>query len=95
MDNALVANIVSLPKITGELSTQNTKHILIADDLLTSIFVQKKSRRTSLKALDLLMSLHSGDYIVHENHGIGIFTAISKKEVAGTQKEFIELEYAK
>jgi transcription-repair coupling factor (superfamily II helicase) len=94
-DNGLSAQIVNLPKITWELSTQNTEHIMIADDLLTSIFVQKKSRRTTLKALDLLMSLHPGDYIVHENHGIGIFTAITKKEVAGTQKEFIELEYAK
>jgi transcription-repair coupling factor (superfamily II helicase) len=94
-DNGLTAQIIQLPKISGELSTQNTEHIFIADDLLTNIFVQKKSRRTTLKVLDLLMSLHPGDYIVHENHGIGIFTAITRKEVAGTQKEFIELEYAK
>jgi transcription-repair coupling factor (superfamily II helicase) len=67
-DNGLTAQIIQLPKISGELSTQNTEHIFIADDLLTNIFVQKKSRRTTLKALDLLMSLHPGDYIVHENH---------------------------
>jgi transcription-repair coupling factor len=94
-DNGLEASVITLPKVTGELSTQSNEHILIADDLLANIFVQKKSRRTTLKALDLLMSLNPWDYIVHENHGIGVFKTITKKEIAGTQKEFIELEYAK
>ncbi len=36
-----------------------------------------------------------GDYIVHENHGLGIYQGIEKIEVEGTTKDYIKIEYDK
>lgn len=36
-----------------------------------------------------------GDYVVHENHGVGIYRGIEKVETGGKIKDFISIEYAK
>ncbi len=36
-----------------------------------------------------------GDYVVHENHGLGIYRGIEKIEVEKTTKDYIKIEYAK
>ncbi len=38
--------------------------------------------------------LSVGDYVVHENHGIGRFAGIVKMEVGGFEKDYIKLSYA-
>ena len=35
-----------------------------------------------------------GDYVVHEAHGIALFDAIIKKEVAGIERDYLLLKYA-
>ncbi len=37
--------------------------------------------------------LQPGDYVIHEEHGIGHFVGVKTIEVSGTSKEFMELEY--
>jgi len=41
----------------------------------------------------LLKTLESGDYIVHEKHGIGVFRGLQLLEIGGSQQEFIQVEY--
>lgn len=38
--------------------------------------------------------LRVGDYVVHENHGIGLFQGITKMEVEGFAKEYLVIQYA-
>ena len=38
--------------------------------------------------------LNIGDYVVHENHGLGIYRGIEKIEVDKTVKDYIKIEYA-
>ncbi len=38
--------------------------------------------------------LSVGDYVVHENHGLGIYQGIEKIEVDGTVKDYIKISYA-
>ena len=38
--------------------------------------------------------LSVGDYVVHENHGLGIYRGIEKIEVDKTVKDYIKIEYA-
>lgn len=45
------------------------------------------------KLIDNFDDLNIGDYIVHENHGIGIYRGINQIEVAGVIKDYIKLEY--
>jgi transcription-repair coupling factor (superfamily II helicase) len=39
--------------------------------------------------------LRPGDFVVHIEHGIGRFVGMIKLEVAGTAREYLELEYAR
>ena len=39
--------------------------------------------------------LHVGDYVVHENHGLGIYQGIEKMEIGGTTKDYMKITYAK
>ncbi|MCW5853550.1 MAG: transcription-repair coupling factor [Anaerolineae bacterium] len=39
--------------------------------------------------------LRPGDYVVHIEHGIGRFIGMVKMEVAGTEREYLEVEYAR
>jgi transcription-repair coupling factor (superfamily II helicase) len=45
-------------------------------------------------ALESLAQLSRGDYVVHMDHGIGMFRGLEKLEVAGTELEVLAIEYA-
>jgi len=52
-------------------------------------------RRSPAKAfLSDLRDLKIGDYVVHIDHGIGIFVGLKKIGVADNEQEFLELRYA-
>lgn len=65
------------------------------------LFGQKKTKRKlkkkahysgeKIKSFD---DLNVGDYVVHENHGIGIYRGIEKIEVDKITKDYISVEYA-
>lgn len=39
--------------------------------------------------------LKPGDYVVHENHGLGIYQGIEKIEVDKISKDYMKISYAK
>jgi len=53
----------------------------------------KKSRK-SKAALASLNELNVGDYVVHEDYGIGIYRGMEKAEVDDIIKDYIKIEYA-
>lgn len=58
---------------------------------------QKKERRTKKhegSKLPDYSELESGDYVVHENYGVGIYRGIEKIEVDHVIKDYIKVEYA-
>jgi transcription-repair coupling factor (superfamily II helicase) len=85
---------VPIPKIRLE-SAQSKDTAYIADDVLGQLFVEKRSRKQSLRSLDLLMTLKPGDYVVHQEHGIGKFLEMTEKEVMGINREYVAIGYAK
>lgn len=57
--------------------------------------IKKKSSLVEQKTvLDFLTSLKPGDYVVHNDHGIGRFIGIDKKTIDSITKEYIAIEYA-
>jgi len=52
---------------------------------------QKKARRR--KTTILLDDLKKGDYVVHENYGVGIFDGITQAEILGGVKDFVVVRY--
>lgn len=54
-----------------------------------------KRRRTSSKEKAVFFSeLKQGDYIVHENHGIGLFKGMEQVVVEGEKKDYLLIQYA-
>ncbi len=79
-----------IPKIGDEDRT----NIILTDDILSTIFVRTRSKKSLAKNLDLLLALHPGDYIVHREHGIGRFDQVIEKTLGNTRREYLELHYA-
>ena len=63
--------------------------------------IRNKTRKKSEKKLppgrqkiESCADLSVGDYVVHENHGIGRFAGIVKMQVDGLEKDYIKISYA-
>ena len=72
------------------------KFVLITE---TDIFGKEKKKRRkkqeySGKKINSFNELSVGDYVVHENHGLGVYKGIEKVEVDRTIKDYIKIEYA-
>ncbi|MDR2495341.1 MAG: transcription-repair coupling factor [Spirochaetaceae bacterium] len=62
------------------------------------IFGRRKRAPRSLKtvrsaAIDTFVELNTGDYVVHVNHGIGIFKGIERIHALGHERDYVKLEY--
>ncbi len=67
-------------------------NLLGADRLILSLNKPVKRKRVK-KATIILDELKPGDYVVHENHGVGIFRGIEKREILGASSEFVVIHY--
>lgn len=52
---------------------------------------RKKSRGEQIKSF---ADVQTGDYVVHESHGIGKFTGIEQLVVQGVKKDYLKVKYA-
>ena len=55
---------------------------------------RRRQKRYEGKALASFTELSPGDYVVHENHGIGIYRGVEKVMSGGVQKDYMKIEYA-
>ena len=64
----------------------------------TDIFgkVKKKKKRKTYEGRKIqnFSELKPGDYVVHENHGLGIYQGIEKIEVDKSTKDYMKISYA-
>ena len=54
----------------------------------------KSVKTTKSAAIDTFVELNPGDFVVHVNYGIGMFKGIERIIAAGTERDYIQLEYA-
>ena len=55
--------------------------------------IRDRYKRSEAFTLKEIYDLQPGDYIVHIDHGIGIYRGLAKMEVNGVEQEVIKLEY--
>ena len=67
-------------------------NLLGADKLILSLNKPIKRKKVK-KATIILDELKPGDYVVHENYGVGIFKGIEKRDVLGATSEFVVMHY--
>ncbi len=67
-------------------------NVMSDEELILSLNkpAKKKRRRRATIVLD---ELNVGDYVVHENYGIGIFKGLQNTTVLGSVKDFVEIAY--
>lgn len=56
---------------------------------------KKKKKKYEGRTIATFNDLSVGDYVVHENHGLGIYRGIEKVTVDKIEKDYIKIEYAK
>lgn len=54
---------------------------------------RKKHKNYDGKSIQSFNELNVGDYVVHENHGLGIYKGIEKLRVDNITKDFVKIEY--
>ena len=90
------AIIISIGGLSGGIVYPDIKLAIItfgsALRLSTEIKRVKKRRGEEIRSLS---ELSVGDYVVHNAHGIGIFSGIHKMEINGVIKDYIKIQYAK
>jgi transcription-repair coupling factor (superfamily II helicase) len=67
-------------------------NIISKDELIISLNKPDKKRRRRKSSI-MLDDLKSGDYVVHEDYGVGIFEKIEQTEILGGVKDFIVIKY--
>lgn len=81
--------------VHGLVDDQARVAVLTGDDLSgqkTSTRDMRKMPARRKKQIDPL-ELKAGDYVVHEQHGVGRFVEMKQREVGGATREYLVLDY--
>ncbi|WP_027421709.1 transcription-repair coupling factor [Lachnobacterium bovis] len=72
------------------------KFVIITEIDIFGKKTKKKKKKSNYEGENIqsFSDLHIGDYVVHENHGLGIYRGIEKIEVDQKVKDYIKIEYA-
>ncbi|MFV0314532.1 MAG: transcription-repair coupling factor, partial [Anaerotignum sp.] len=54
---------------------------------------RKKKKKKNAAAIESFTDLKIGDFVVHDNHGVGVFCGLEKISVEGVQKDYMKLSY--
>ena len=98
-DVNLASGLVTISR--GSLSAgfeyPDIKMVVVTDkELFTQDKAKKKKRRKNKNAekISHFTDLRIGDYIVHDNHGIGIFRGIEQITSEDLSRDYLKLEYS-
>ena len=71
------------------------RFVIIAEsDIFGQEHKKKKRKRYEGKQIASFTELSVGDFVVHENHGLGVYRGIEKVEVDRVTKDYMKIEYA-
>ncbi len=88
--------IVSRGKLSRGFEYQKIKLAVFSEKELFGEGVKKQRSHKKKKgaAIQSFTDLKVGDYVVHDNHGIGVFQGLEKIIVDGVNKDYIKIGYA-
>lgn len=71
------------------------KFVIISESDIFGAEKKRKKKKSNYegKQIQSFSDLNIGDYVVHENHGLGIYRGIEKIEVDKVSKDYIKIEY--
>jgi len=88
-------SILAVPMTAG-FSLPDIKFMLVQEN---EIFGRRKRAPRSLRTvrsspIDTFVEITPGDFIVHVNHGIGLFKGIERLTALGNERDYIKIEFA-
>lgn len=89
--------VISYGSIKGGYEFPSIKFVVISEtDIFGSGSSKKRKKKSTYSGQRIsdFSDLSVGDYVVHENHGLGIYRGIEKMIVDKTEKDYIKIEYA-
>lgn len=102
LDNPLTQDIkpgvvsVCQATLSSGFNAPDIDLLLVTANDLSGQRITKESRKMPARrkaAIDPL-TLKSGDYVVHEENGVGRYREMVHREIAGTMREYLVIEYA-
>lgn len=89
--------MVAYGKIKKGYEYPDLRFVVISESDIFGRERKKKKKRRAYEGekIQSFSDLNVGDYVVHENHGLGIYRGIEKVEVDKVVKDYIKIEYAK
>lgn len=88
--------MVSYGNLSKGFSYANLRLVIVTEGDIFGARQQsrrKKQKKYSGKVIESFNELNVGDYVVHENHGLGIYRGIEKIKVDNVSKDYIKIEY--
>ena len=88
---------VGIGAVSAGMEYPGIRLAVLTDSQLLRKSTRKAAKRklpSDRKRIDSCADLAPGDYVVHENHGIGRFAGIVKMQVDGFTKDYIKISYA-
>jgi len=98
-DTRLVPNLITVTRgtLSAGFEYPEIKLAVITDkELFAAEKVKKRKHRKdkNMEKINHFSDLRVGDYIVHDNHGIGIFRGIEQVTSEGHSRDYLKLEYS-
>ena len=89
---------IGVGALSAGLEYPGIKLAVLTDSQLIRLRSKRIAARKKLPAkhqrIESCADLSVGDYVVHENHGIGRFAGIVKMQVDGVEKDYVKICYA-
>ena len=88
---------ITVGSISAGMEYPSIRLAVLTDSQLLHAREKKRPRRTlpsGRERIESFNDLSVGDYVVHENHGIGRFAGIVRMQVDGFDKDYIKICYA-
>ncbi len=87
--------MVSYGQLHRGFAYTQQKFVIITEGDIFGIKQKKRRKHKNYdgKSIQSFNELNIGDYVVHENHGLGIYRGIEKLRVDNITKDFIKIEY--
>ena len=80
--------------LSGGFEIPELKLAVLTMGKLSTSLSQKKKKSYGKNAVKSLTDLNIGDYVVHIDHGIGIFEGVVKRSDSGYERDYLKIKYA-
>ena len=80
--------------IPTSFQNADTKLAFITDKEIFSLKKAQRNQSITKMNIDFITSLNIGDYIVHFDHGIGVYMGITQRTIEKITREYLEIHFA-